>query len=149
MSRQGMTVEDYLRMNEQKASKHCPQCHIEVDDADRFCRYCGEPLSNVKSGVLLDLERAKQEKEESSLLFVGLAFAVGGIFAGHEADTFLKALLNTLIYGGGALLIGGILWVALHVLHSFVTDGREGGFGIKAIFCIIVAVASAAISFFW
>lgn len=142
------TVDYYMRMSGKPVEKHCPQCHVKVDEEDRFCKSCGEPLSNVKSGILLDLERAKQDKEERSLLLVALAFVVGGIIAGKESETFMMALLNTLLYGGGVLLIGGVVWIALYALRNFIVDGREGKFGIKAIFCIVVAVVSAAIAYF-
>jgi len=133
----------------QPIQKRCPKCKAEVDEADRYCRSCGEPLTNVKSGILLDLERAKRDKEERSLLMVAAAFAVGGILAGSAADTLLIALLNTLLYGGGVLLVGGALWLILYVTHQFFTDGREGSVGLKAVFCIVVAVAAAVISFLW
>ncbi len=133
----------------QPIQKRCPQCKAGVDEADRYCRSCGEPLTDVKSGILLDLERAKRDKEERSLLMVAAAFAVGGILAGSAADTLLIALLNTLLYGGGVLLVGGALWLILYVTHQFFTDGREGSVGLKAVFCIVVAVAAAVISFLW
>lgn len=127
----------------------CPKCKAGVAEGDRYCWSCGEPLTDVKSGILLDLERAKRDKEEQSLLMVAAAFAVGGILAGRDADTMLMALLNTLLYGGGVLLVGGALWLILYVAHQVFTDGREGRYGIKAIFCIVVAVAAAVISFLW
>ncbi len=150
MSRQGMTTDVYMSMYDKefpKSPKRCSKCSAEVGNDDRFCKSCGEPLSDVKSGVLLDLERAKQEKDERSLLLVAAAFAAGGVMGARGASTYWVALLNTILYGCGALLVGGVIWVILHVLHAYIVEGREKKYGIKAIFCIVVAVAAATIAF--
>lgn len=151
MSR-GLTTDDYMNMygggKTQKAAKRCPECNAEVGEDDRFCRSCGEPLSDVKSGVILDLEHAKQDKDERTLLLVAAAFAAGGIMGARSASTYWVALLNTLLYGAGALLVGGVIWIVLHLLRTYIVEGREKKYGIKVIFCIVVAVAAATIAFF-
>jgi hypothetical protein len=100
----------------------CCRCHAAIDDGDRYCRYCGEPVDGFDSESRIDAVEVEDRRTPPpavsraksydtpwailSLLFLGIGpFAIPLLWRSQSFSPFWKKTLTALVLGLTALLV--------------------------------------------
>jgi hypothetical protein len=100
----------------------CCRCHAAIDDGDRYCRFCGEPVDGPESESRIDAVEVKATRTPPpaaprtrsydtpwailSLLFLGIGpFAIPLLWRSQSFTPFWKKTLTAVVLGLTALLV--------------------------------------------
>ncbi len=75
---------------------HCPNCHSQYEEADTYCRHCGEDLTISSTSVVTTTQTRLPMLLQSSQLSRRVAASVGAVALGVGIELLRRGLVARL-----------------------------------------------------